>query len=512
MLEGVDFGEVDYVLEPSAGKGDICDYIKGQKERVSIDVIEIEKELQLILKGKKYHLIHDDFLSFQTSKKYDLIVANFPFSDGDQHLQKALEVLETYGGVMVCLVNAETIRNPFSNLRRSVVYKLESYRASIEYLQNQFTDAERKTDVEIALVRVSVEDKSFKSLILDSLKKSEEIEASENAEGQIVETDFIKALVSRFRVECELGVKLIEEYFSLKPYIVKRMAKKGEKDPHEGHLIKLEIQDSTSDNKGESINNYLRGVRHKYWEILIGDERFRGRYTSNILKDLQAKLSELRDYDFTSFNIGQLQEDLNKNIVLGIEDAILKLFDDLSAKFHWNQEFGKNVHYYNGWKTNKAYKINKKVILPINGFSSYSYGKDALDNYYLTEKLEDMIKVFNYMSGEIAEDRALIQGKIKEANETSSFRDIGFHYFETTFFKKGTCHIKFKDEKLLDKFNIFGSQRRGWLPPSYGKKAYRDMSDEEKQVVNEFQGQEKYDEVVNQKDYYLVETNKLLLN
>ena len=72
-----------------------------------------------------------------------------------------------------------------------------------------------------------------------------------------------------------------------------------------------------------------------------------------------------------------------------------------------------------------------------------------------------------------------------------------------TFYKKGTCHITFNNEELLKKFNIFGSQHKGWLPPSYGKKVYKDMTQEEKAVVNEFEGEKEYQKVMNNKGYYL---------
>jgi hypothetical protein len=40
-------------------------------------------------------------------------------------------------------------------------------------------------------------------------------------------------------------------------------------------------------------------------------------------------------------------------------------------------------------------------------------------------------------------------------------------YFDVTFFKKGTCHIRFKNAKLLEKFNIYGSRRKvGYRQPT----------------------------------------------
>jgi hypothetical protein len=104
-----------------------------------------------------------------------------------------------------------------------------------------------------------------------------------------------------------------------------------------------------------------------------------------------------------------------------------------------------------------------------------------------------------------------VSGSIERANDLQSFRNIDFHYFTATFYKKGTCHITFTNKALLDKFNIFGSQRKGWLPPSYGKRSYSDMSQEERSVVDEFQGEEEYHHVFSNRSEYIVENSKLLL-
>lgn len=510
MVDGLDLEVGSSVLEPSAGKGDICDYLRVQHERVNIDVIEIDADLQATLKGKGYNLVCDDFLGFATFKKYDLILANFPFSDGDRHLQKALQLQEQYGGDIICLVNAETIRNPFSNIRKAIVAKLTEYDASIEYLQGEFENAERRTTVEVALVRISIpaRDKTF--LILDHLKQSEQVNLSEAPQQQLVDLDLFNSLVARFNVECRLGINLITEYFALKPYMQDRVKKGDEFDRYSRPLIELKIE-GASDYSNNYINEYLKGLRLKYWQLLLSNDGFRRRYTSNIHKELDSKLNTLRECDFSLFNIRQLDSELKQKLVVGVEDAILDLFDQLTQKYSYHEECGKNIHYYNGWKTNTAYKINKKVILPINGFSSYSWKRDKIDGYYIREKLQDMVKVFNYLAGELSDVDGVVRAGVDTANELAVFRGMDFHYFETTFYKKGTCHITFKDDRLVEKFNIYGSQRKGWLPPSYGKKRYREMTREEQVVVDEFQGQEKYAEVMQDKEYYLVTSSMVLL-
>lgn len=128
ITEGCDWKRIQSVLEPEAGKGDIVSFLQKKAaenymREYDIDCIESETELQMILKGKKMRLVYDDFLTFESYKRYDLIVMNPPFSNGDAHLLKALQI-QKYGGNIICILNAETIRNPYTNLRKELVQKL----------------------------------------------------------------------------------------------------------------------------------------------------------------------------------------------------------------------------------------------------------------------------------------------------------------------------------------------------------------------------------------------------
>ena len=75
-----------YVLEPSAGKGNIIDYIQKNTKYVTIDAVEVESDLQSILYDKDCMVVYDDFLKFETHSEYDLIVMNTPIYYGDKHL------------------------------------------------------------------------------------------------------------------------------------------------------------------------------------------------------------------------------------------------------------------------------------------------------------------------------------------------------------------------------------------------------------------------------------------
>jgi phospholipid N-methyltransferase len=52
------------ILEPSAGKGDILDALVGMRQvkKRNLYAIELNPDLKLVLQGKEYKVIADDFL------------------------------------------------------------------------------------------------------------------------------------------------------------------------------------------------------------------------------------------------------------------------------------------------------------------------------------------------------------------------------------------------------------------------------------------------------------------
>lgn len=523
MLCDIDFKMIHSILEPSAGSGNIVEALK-RKEKLyttnynkfsfDIDCIEADQNLQHILRGKNFRVVYNDFLTYDTMKEYDIIIMNPPFSNGCKHLLKALEMQQRNGGAVVCLLNAETLKNPYTNERMDLQRKLTEYNAKVEFIQDAFMDAERKTAVEIALIKVQLPEAQRQSFILDGLQKAQqqrEIE-TDTESTQLIDSDFFKAIVNQYNLEVEAGIKLIKEYYAMKPFILSEFGKDketGETIQTGGCILSLDIGSNRDKYHNKlSINNYIREVRIKYWKALFKNEKFIGQLTDNLQRDFYNRLEELKDYDFSLYNIYQLKIDMQKNVVKGIEETIIALFDELSHKYHWYDETSGNIHYYNGWKTNKAWIINKKVIIPLKAYDDYFTNAFRPTHYDIVRKLQDIEKCFNYLDGGLTEAVDLKES-LKFAEEYGETKNIQLKYFTVTFYKKGTCHITFNNEELLKKFNIFGSQHKGWLPPSYGKEAYKDMSTEEKAVVNEFEGEKEYSKVMSNRKYYLFDGNNL---
>ena len=164
-------GKHETILEPSAGKGDLIDFLlltieylecrdycryiykndlampyetvidgvinefvlpdfkkgkRSEKYNEKVDCIEADSNLCAILRSKEYRVYNDDFLAWDDDKHYDLIVMNPPFSNGDEHLLKAISLAEKTGSKIICLLNAETIRNSYSNKRKLLANTLKN--------------------------------------------------------------------------------------------------------------------------------------------------------------------------------------------------------------------------------------------------------------------------------------------------------------------------------------------------------------------------------------------------
>lgn len=417
MISGIDFRFISSVLEPSAGKGNLVSafarafHCHRNGREIDVDCCEIDPYLRQILKyefseEKKHeyweqhrpldrmgydkmtpeqraeksrlereariignthvHIVHDDFLTFRTHKPYSLILMNPPFADGDLHLLRAIEMQDN-GGSIVCLLNAETLRNPYTASRQLLARKLESLEAKVEYINDAFSsDAERKARVDVAIIRIHIPNKTPESTIYSRMKAAveQEEEIPDPEIEALVPGDYLEQAVRLYRVEVDATMELVKEYRALSPFMSSSI------DPEDGFgsepILKL-IVDRDSSYSSLDIGKYMRLVRLKYWTALFKNKKFTGKLTSALAERYRSEVEKMADYEFSLFNIKQVLFDMQAAMKTGVEDAIMDLFEKLTVEHSWFPECQQNIHYYNGWKTNKAHKIGKKCIIPTSG-------------------------------------------------------------------------------------------------------------------------------------------------
>ena len=464
-----------------------------------IEAVEIDTSLQAILKDKKIKIVGNDFAEYNPYCRYDLIMMNPPFKDGDKHLLKALKLIEN-GGQCVCILNAETLKNPYSDSRIYLTNLLEKYEADIEYIENAFRDAENATDVEIALVYVDIPTKEIELDVFKNLVMGEEYKCDyeDYNDTQLATDDIIGNFVKQYEFEAKAGAKVIDTFYSMQKYIP---------NTDGGHsMISLSVLGCSDDmdmksTKFNPVNTYIRLLRDKYWSLLFQSKEMSRLLTQTARDRYLYKIREFRDYDFTFSNIKQLQIELVSHLSTNIDDAILKQFDNFTYKN--SMDNASNVHYFTGWKTNDAFMINSKVIVPMRGVYDNRYGS-GWSLYKARDFFEELEKIFVYLDGGKTEG-ADISSILHGYNYSNKYNGekIQSKYFDVEFKKKGTAHIWFTNAELLKKFNIFGCQKHGWLPNSYGRKRYKDMSKEEQEVIKSFEGEKSYEKTVENPQYYL---------
>lgn len=527
MLGLVDFKRVGTILEPSAGNGDLARVAMSKynsehrRDRHSwdaekcpfpsevIDLVEIDEKCAAYLKHQGGNVIADDYLRLKTFKRYDLIVMNPPFSEGVKHLLKAVE-MQKYGGQIVCLLNAETINNPYTLERKALLDQIEKYGATVTDFGNCFATAERPTDAQIFCVYFNIP-KGFQSDILDGLEQAKKHEAAQEQECTEISTEvdeYINAILGQYQRECEAGLRLINEFRAIGKVTLTSF---DETDISREPILKLQVKGK--DRGGESENRFLEAVRYKYWSTFFNRPSIRRRMTGAMQNEFLSQLDRLKYIEFNLKNIAEIKLRLSQSTVESVEKAIMDLFHEFARDHSWYPECAKNIHhYYNGWATNKCGVINKKVIIPLQGFDTRWRGeKELYMSYDLTRKLADIEKVCSYLDTGMTETWESVASILKQAQGSGQSQNIELKYFYVTFYKKGTTHITFKDMEILKRFNIFAGQREGGLPPSYGKKMYSEMSEKEREIIDAFEGVESYTAVMADPDKYLIAENNLLM-
>ena len=490
MMQLVDWERVQFALEPSAGKGDIAEGIKRHvKQPIRLDCAEIDPDLRAVLRQRGYNVVANDFLAWDAQTRYDLIAMNPPFRDGDRHLLHAIDLMK-HGGQIVCLLNASTLEHTENPHRRELMNRLETYGARVQKLAGAFLRAERRTDVDVVLIYVDIPDESREEINLDGMRRAADLPETDCQTSDIVDADFFKAIVQRYQMEARIGLKMIDQFQHLNRFVDDR------------GLIKLSV--SSGEQTEMSLQNkYVRELRVYYWKTLFEAKEMQKLMTREVRGAYLAKIQSFRALDFTMDNILQVKIELSKTLVSNVEDAIITVFDDLTYEHSMGKN--KNIHYYNGWKTNQACRVNKKVILPFYGLYDPRWG-GCWSAYKAKDYLIELEKILGYLDNGRTDGMScdnVIHAAFNTAADKYDGRKLHCKFFDLEFKKKGTVHIFFTDERLLKKFNLFAGRKKNWLPDGYGKTRYDDMTAEEKEIVRSFEGKQSYEDTVSGQAFYI---------
>jgi len=441
-----------YILEPSAGKGDILDYLKDGYTNYhsnKLFCIEIEPELRMILKEKHYKIVGNDFLSYSPDYNFDYIIMNPPFDVGATHLLHAFRISD--GAEIRCLLNEETIKNPYSKERQLLLNTIKENGGIVTPLGNCFTDAERTTNINV--VMVTLQNKTKRNTYdIDFKNTGTEKKYSVNDidNKQIATSDVFENMETRFNKVKELYVEQLKLEQEIAYY-----------SSGLGDAYKLATESNSGDYK-QRINDFNESFRNECWNSVMSKTKLSSIVTKSVREQLESFKKEQTYMAFTKDNMEDLFYTLMENKGNIAKNCIVDAFDEMTK---YNKD---NRLHFEGWKTNDSWKVNKKVIFPWaidTSWLKYASDKNKLRIHYnFNTTIADIEKAMCFITGKKYEDIDSIADK-DQCNVSLSFGEWhDSEFFEFRGFKKGTMHIKFKSEKVYQEFNKIACDGKNWLP------------------------------------------------
>lgn len=466
MLLGADvYNKV--ILEPSAGKGDIVDFLQenGAKEVIAC---EANHDLAKVV-SSKCNLLKEDFLEVQSDEvsHLDMIIMNPPFSDDCKHILHAFEVAPG-GCEIIALCNYETVRNAYSESRR-LLSEIIEFNGRYEDFGNCFGSAERNTDVRVACVYL-FKPKTGEDEFADFFDMEEEL--GPDKEG-VVRYDYVQDIVSRY-----VGaVKLFDDVMKASERINALTA------PINRHGIKFGAYKHGENYGNENITRdyFAKDLQKRAWRKLFDDMNMDKYLTKGVRETINSFVEKQENVPFKVSNIYRMVEMIVGTHGSRMGQVLIEAFDMICSFSAENSTAGEK------WKTNSDYMINKKFIVP--GVCEYDarYPSGSVKIRYSSnrDKVDDLNRAMCILTGTRYEDIQNLYsfvGNITGAKDTYENRQMGLvlpmrwgEWYEWGFFKirgykKGTMHFQFLDDSVWERFNIEVAKAKGWQLPKGRKR------------------------------------------
>lgn len=465
------FKDQDFVrvLEPHAGNGDLAtvnpkDRYTDSYRSILPDCCEIDIAKHATLREKHLNVVGMDFLKFRSGAIYSHIIMNPPFNDGVKHVLHAWEIM--WDGEIVCIINAETVRNPFSAERKLLASIIERY-GEVEFIESAFIvpESERKTAVEVALIYLRKEADVSKDIIgpmLDELKR-DNITSDLLSDGyrEMHEVALPNSVIENSVIAFNAAVKVMREavFAEARSQYYTRLLGETLTSMNGGIPTK---QDCSVDFVKKETGKRYCDIKERAWTGIIRSAKVTDKLSSAAQKRMESEFEKLKQLEFTTEAI--------YGLLCGITDSqgqiqIQMCCDvfDLFSRYHDD-----NTVFYKGWKSNSKHRTcgmrlkTTRVVLP--GHKTEDYQNDL--NFDSRQMLRDFDKVFAMLDGKAEVQDGLEYTFRQYFKELRAGKRIASAYFDVRYYRGiGTIHLLPKSKRLIDRLNRLVGRERAWLPP-----------------------------------------------
>jgi hypothetical protein len=428
-------------------------------KEISVVEIDIQHHANLNELGAK--VLGYDFLEVQSLATVSQIIMNPPFADGVQHVLHAWDVV--YDAEIVAIINAQSIKNPFSQDRQRLVALIEKY-GTVEFLQSQFVDdVERKTDVEVALIYL--EKVPSKYLDMDELLHG--LSRGDNGAGEDLDPQVCSALA--------LPSNFIQDTYHRFVQAVDAARKASEASAIARRLtdgIGITLEEMQTKGVGNDFREAANSIREaantdfkeryddlkkRAWGQILRSSLLTDKLSNQARRKIEASANSIYELEFSVGNVHGFLTGVIQSMGNIYQEMILDMFDSIIERS------SDNVVFYKSWKSNQKHRMGvriRKTRFIIPRFRTYF---DGQLEYESRQFLADIDKVFGYLHGEKDAYDGLVNGF--KNNDAKSGARISTRYFDFRFYwGTGTIHFYPKSEEVVEKINKFVGKLRNWIP------------------------------------------------
>jgi hypothetical protein len=314
----------------------------------------------------------------------------------------------------------------------------------------QFIDADRSTEIEVSIAHVH---KPFKELTYDfgdvDFETEHDVDDAEFSASPLAHADLLQALV--------------DQYNAAKRVIVEMAQLRKKKRFYLSGIWGEETEDGKQRNQ-KTLQEELDDLKGAFWKHIFERTNLGKVTTSDFQDKFYAQLEAQKQMAFSLENIKNILGVFYTNRREIMNQCLWDVFEKATS-YH-----EKNKIHHEGWKTNKSYKLNNKIIMPWG----VSHDNGHWTVYRSRDFLLDIDRAMCLLSGKQIENITTVY-QVLDVHCTAlnaerwgkpylySYSDwVVATFFEARMFKKGTVHLKFKDKQLLDDFNYKVASEKGW--------------------------------------------------
>lgn len=472
MMMGEDFiGKT--ILEPSAGSGNIVDWLK-RNGAGEVIACENDKHNLKLLHGK-CQIIAEDFLTVTSDmvSHVQMIVMNPPFSRGAEHILHAFEIAPP-GCTVVALCNDSSLeRSSYSKTNQQLRETVELY-GRHEYLGDVFKNAERRTNVHVSLVKLYKDgegESEFAGYFFDSVDM-------DNAGGKegLMEYNFVRDIVNRFTSAVKLfdgvmkaseEINEIADFYDFKTVVDEKTGEAKQIKQTYG-CIPIKFGAVTSGERSTAVSHqrYKKELQKHYWDIIFRKLNMEKYATKDLREQINKFVEQQSNVPFTMGNIYRVVDMVIQTNGQRMQKAIAEAFDMICSLSAENSTAGEK------WRTNANYMVNKKFIVDyMTSYESWRSDKEHLELDWSghKEKLEDVHKALCYITGTNYDDTECLTSAVNHQRPLYG-EWFSWGFFRCKGYKKGTMHFEFLDEEVWFKFNYEAAKAKGWNLPKKTQK------------------------------------------